>query len=201
MNTSSSPDKIRDDRAGSSSPSSNETQTSTEIKTALGAVYNSYVHELVWSLRKAFGDGPPDPEDIAQATFQKLAEQDVSGIRNLKAFLWRTARNLVLTEKRNAGSRSRFDFEIEQLYFAAAGPDFDQQRVLEVQQQLNIIDHALERMPEKRKRAFLLHRVDELSFAAIGRQMNLSPRAVVKHITRAVADIEDALLIGLDGDQ
>ncbi|MEM1140982.1 MAG: RNA polymerase sigma factor [Pseudomonadota bacterium] len=165
----------------------------SKSKATLTSIYNSHSRELTGYLRKAFGDGPPDPEDVAQAAFQKLAEMDLSGIRNLKAFLWRTARNLTLTEKRNRNIRSRFDFEIEHLYFAAPGPDSGPQRVLEVEQQLEIIDKALDRMPEKRKRAFLLHRVDGLNLTAVGKQMGLSPRAIVKHISRAVSDIEDAL--------
>ena len=165
-------------------------------ETALTRVYRSYSRELIGYLRKAFGEGPPDPEDMAQAAFQKLAEQDLSGIRNLKAFLWRTARNMTLTERRNTDIRSRFDFEIEHLFFAVQGTDSDPERVLEVQQQLRLIDKALNRMPEKRKKAFLLHRVDGLNFAAVGRRLGVSRRAAVKHVARAVANIEDALSEG-----
>lgn len=165
-----------------------------EKNQTLASVYENHARELKLYLRKSFGAGPPDPEDMAQAAFQKLAEQDLSRIHNLKAFLWRTARNLTLTEKRNRDSRARFDFEIEHLFFASTGPESDPQRVLEVQQQLKIIDEVLDRMPETRRRAFLLNRVDGLNFSAIGRQMGLSPRAVVKHIRRAFTELEDALI-------
>ena len=166
----------------------------SESNSKLSSLYRDYARTLTARLRKAFGSGPPDPNDITQLAFQKLIERDdLSDIANLEAFLWRTARNLTLTEKRNSDIRSRYDFEVEHLFFAIRGSDCDPERVLKVQQQLEIIDEALRKMPAKRKRAFLLHRVDGLNFAAIGRRMGFSRKMARKHVMRAVIDIEDAL--------
>ena len=156
-------------------------------------LYTEYAQELVGYLRKVFGDGPPDPEDVAQTAFEKLAKTDLSQIKNVKAFLWRTARNLTLTEKRNRGVRSRYDFEVEHLFFALHGSESDPQRVLQVKQQLKIINEALRLMPERRRVAFLLHRVDGLNFAAVGRRLGVSRKMARKHVARAVIDLEDAL--------
>ena len=178
-----------------------ETRSTIVEDSPLTRAYKAYSRELTGYLRATFGEGPPDPEDMVHAAFQKLAEQDLSRIQNLRAFLWRTARNLTLTELRNRDIRSHYDFEIEHLFFAASGSDPDPQRAVEVQQQLKIINNALDRMPAKRKRAFLLNRVGGLNFSAVGRRMGLSPRAVVKHICRAVADLEDALTAAGSADR
>lgn len=160
----------------------------------LSGFYKTYAPELSGYLRKAFGDGPPDPEDVTQEAFRRLAEKgDLGAIENFKAFLWRTARNLVLTERRKTDMRSQADFEVSQLFFAVKGTEFTPERVLEVEQQLRIINAALGKMPERRRKAFLLHRVDGLNLAAVGRQLGVSRRAAVKHVMRAIVDIDVAL--------
>ena len=47
-------------------------------------LYRDHWVALVGSLRRTFGDGPPDPDDIAQQAFQKLIERDrLSDIRSI----------------------------------------------------------------------------------------------------------------------
>lgn len=161
----------------------------------LAALFAAHSAELSGYLRKTYGDGPPDPEDIAQQAFLQLAKvPNPSSIQNLKAYLWRIARNLTLTEKRNSRTRSKYNFEVRHLYFAAEGTETDPERVLEGQEQLAVISEALKNMPERRRQAFLLHRIENLNLAAVGRQLGITRRAAVKHVMRAVVDIEAALI-------
>lgn len=165
---------------------------------AIDTLFAAHASELSGYLRKTFGDGPPDPEDMAQEAFRRLAEvRDPSSINNLKAYLWRTARNLTLTEKRNSRTRSRYEFEIKHLYFGGEGTESDPERVSEVQEQLKLVSAALKQMPPRRRRAFLLHRIENLNLAAVGRELGITRRAAVKHVARAVLDIEAAF----DGQQ
>ncbi|MEM6537350.1 MAG: sigma-70 family RNA polymerase sigma factor [Pseudomonadota bacterium] len=158
------------------------------------ALYRDHSGELIASLRKAFGAGPPDPEDVAQQAFQKLIErQDRTDIRDLKAFLWRTARNTFLKAVSKDGVRSRYDFEVEHLFFPARGDDSTPERVLEVKEELQAINEVLREMPEKRRHAFLLHKVEGLSVAAVARRLGISRTPAQKHITRAAHQIETHL--------
>ena len=160
----------------------------------LKTLYAESANELTAYLRKVFGDGPPEPEDIAQQAFTRLAEyQDLNRVRNQKAFLWRTARNLALSHRRNIDTRSKYEFEIEQLYFAARGNDSPPERVLEVKQQLRAINAVLQRMPERRRQALIWHRIDGLNAAAVARRMGITRAGAVKHIARAAMDIDTAL--------
>ncbi|MEM9170136.1 MAG: sigma-70 family RNA polymerase sigma factor [Pseudomonadota bacterium] len=161
---------------------------------ALRSLYADHAEALTAYLRKAFGDGPPDPSDVVQEAFQKLVERrDLSGIANPRAFLWRIARNAVLTHKRNKDARSRYDFEIEHLFFADDGANSTPERVLEVKQQLLVINETLQRMPPRRRKAFLWHRVEGLNFTEVGKRLGVNRHAVVRHITKAAFDIEAAL--------
>ncbi|MEM1088263.1 MAG: sigma-70 region 4 domain-containing protein, partial [Pseudomonadota bacterium] len=52
---------------------------------------------------------------------------------------------------------------------------------------------VIDKMPENRRLAFLLHRVEGLNFSAVGRRLGMSSNGVVKHVTRAAYDIKMAL--------
>ncbi|MEM8935998.1 MAG: RNA polymerase sigma factor [Pseudomonadota bacterium] len=168
--------------------------------TDVAALFESRVTSLVGSLRKAFGNGPPDPEDIAQLAFQKLLERGERGdIREPTAFLWRTARNLVLKAKRAENVRSRYDYELEHLFFASGANEADPERVLCSKQQLSAVNEALRGMSARQRRCFVLHKVDGRSIAQVARAIGVSKATAHKHVTRA-GQIIDAHLAMLERD-
>ncbi|MEO0399552.1 MAG: sigma-70 family RNA polymerase sigma factor [Pseudomonadota bacterium] len=157
-------------------------------------LYEDYAAQLSATLRKMYGDGPPDPDDIAQAAFEKVLERgDTASIRNLKAFLWSTARNLLRKEIRSRDVRDRYAFDIEQIFFVEVGDDRTPERAMEAKQQLNSINDLLRKMPERRRRALILHRIDGLSVAEVGRRMGVGRTAAAKHVARACEDIDTML--------
>ena len=163
-------------------------------------LYRDYVAELSNGIRGRFGDGPPDPEDIAQEAFQKLLERrDVSKIKNLRAYLWRTARNLVLTFKRSATQRSSYDFEIEHIFFPLRGDLTSPETIVVAREQLRAINDLLRAMPEKRRWASLLYRLEGLTLREIAARFGISRTAVAKHISRAETQIH-ALFLDEDED-
>ena len=183
-----------DDGGDPGSPSAHADTRHVPGELALAAFYEQHRAELTSYLRKQFGNGPPDPNDMTQLAFQKLLERgDLSGIRCLRAFLWRTARNLTLNYRRSDSIRCGYDFEIEQLFFAEKGNGSSPERVVEVREQLRIVSEALRGMPEKRRVAFVLHRIEGYTISAIARQFGLSRAAILKHVARAASEIDTAL--------
>ncbi|RMB11877.1 RNA polymerase sigma factor [Eilatimonas milleporae] len=163
-------------------------------------LYKEHSSYLIASLRRMFGNGPPDPEDVAQQAFEKLMlRPDRSDIRDLRAFLWRTARNTFLNGLDRENTRTRHDFEVENLFFPSRGDNSTPEAVLEVKAELNAINQALRRMPEKRRHAFLLHKVEGLSVSDVARRLKISRTPTQKHITRAAHDIEIYLAERLRG--
>lgn len=157
-------------------------------------LYRDNVARIAGALRKRFGDGPPDPDDISHLAFQKLLERkNANEVRNPEAFLWRTARNLVLNEKKRDHVRARYDFEVEHLFFASGGDSFDPERLVSAKEQITLMRQVIAEMPEKRQTCFILHRIDGLSVSEVARQLTLSRTAVTKHLARAFADIDSAL--------
>ena len=179
--------EMSDSALSKCAPAANDQNANDDIN----ALYQEHGRSLVLALRKMFGNGPPDPEDVAQQAFQKLIERpDRSDIRDLKAFLWRTARNAFLNGLDREGVRSRYDFEIEHLFFPARGDKSTPETVLEVKEELKAINQALRQMPEKRRHAFLLHKVEGLSVSDVARRLNIARTPARKHIMRAAHEIE-----------
>lgn len=156
--------------------------------------YDAYAVEIERGIRSAFGDGPPDPEDVVQEAFRKVFDQkDISPVRNLRAFLWRTARNLVIDIRRSEGVRSKFDFEVEQLFFPLRGENLSPEIVLSAREQLANINVSLQAMPERRRRMFLMRRIDGNTLDKIANEFDVSRTAVVKQIAKADRQIRDAV--------
>lgn len=157
-------------------------------------IYHKTIGPLASMLRRYLGAGPPDPDDIAQQAYQKLMERDsLDDIENVEAYLWRTARNLVYNERRVESTRSRYDYELEQIFFTAAGADPGPERVVKAEAQLKIVRETLLEMPERRRRIFLLHRIDGMSVAAAGREVGVGETAARKHVAKAMTQLDERL--------
>ncbi|MEM9387961.1 MAG: sigma-70 family RNA polymerase sigma factor [Pseudomonadota bacterium] len=157
----------------------------------IAALYEAHAPQIIATLRKMFGNGPPDPEDVTQRAFQRVLERgDWSDIDDLKAYLWRTARNICLKGRRHENVRSAFDFEIEQLFFPRRGDTSSPERVLGAEEELRLINEALRAMPEKRRQAFLLNRVEGLTVTEVAKRLGIARSPATRHISRAYRDIE-----------
>ena len=182
---------IADDHRHNTRSANSEDGIAEYALSPIEGLYTTHSKIITNLIRKHFGDGPPDPEDVTQAAFQKLIERsDLSDIRDLGGFLWQIARNLVLREKRSMHVRSRYDFEVEQIVFPQRGDVLPPERVLSAREQLKLINQALRAMPEKRRRSFILNRIEGLNVSAVARQLKLSRNAANKHIVRAVEEID-----------
>ncbi|MEM9261983.1 MAG: sigma-70 family RNA polymerase sigma factor [Pseudomonadota bacterium] len=160
----------------------------------LASIYRAEADNLTAYVRRAFGDGPPDPDDVVQEAFHRLVEQgDLASIDNYRAFLWRTARNLVFTYKRDEKVRSKYDFEVEQLFFVSEVPKNTPERVVLAKEQLRAVKDAIEAMPVKRRTALLLRRLDGLSAAEIAQRIGVSRRSVTKYLAQAALDLDRAV--------
>ncbi len=157
----------------------------------MGVLYARHWGELCHYIRKHFGAGPPDPEDVAQEAFVKFATIDDRGaIGNPRAYLFRTAHNVLVDEHRRLASRRANSSGAETQPLT---DDRTPERVLVGQERLEILTRSLRAMPSARRRSFLLNRLQGLSCAAIARMTGYSESAVKKQIGVALAELESAL--------
>ena len=163
-----------------------------ERRQQLSDLYLVHWKGLCGYVRSQFGPGPPEPEDVAQSAFIRFAAADPTHIENPRAFLYATARHLVIDHHRQAQRASAH----EQAAQSAAEDqvyELSPENVLLQAERFRILAQALERMPLKRRRLVLLNRFEGLSYAQIGEQFGMSAENVRKHIERTLAECLRAL--------
>lgn len=167
-------------------------QPVSSVEPSVGQLYAQYFDRLVSSLYAAFGAGPPEPEDVAQRAFAKLIDRDqIDQIENHRAYLWRIATNIALSDKRSQAVRARF--ARQEAYSPPEGVTSTPERVLETKKQLDLVVEVLRHMPAQRRRVFLLNRIEGLNYTQVGKRIGISRTAVTKHVARAAADVHAAL--------
>jgi RNA polymerase sigma-70 factor (ECF subfamily) len=127
-------------------------------------------------------------EDVVQETLSRLVQQcREQRPVSLFALGFRIAANLIVDhhrrDRRYAGEPE------EQQASDAPLPD----RVVAGRQELSVLSEALAAMPPLRREVIVRRRLHGQSCAVIARDLELSLKAVEKHITRGLADLHQAL--------
>ncbi len=157
-------------------------------------LYVRYKQDLIRYVRSLAGQGPPEPEDVAQRAFAKVYEvDDLAAISNLPGFLWRTARNILISEKRHLTVRAHNAEEVTETFFPLTGDVLTPERVLLAKDQMDLVVEAMSKMPKKRRRILIMNRIEKLSYTEIGKRLGIGRTAVTKHVAKAMADIDRAL--------
>lgn len=157
-------------------------------------LYVLHRQDLIHYLRSLSGLGPPDPEDVVQRAFAKIYEvEDLSSVSNLPGFLWRTARNILISEKRRLKVRLHNSNDVAETFFPKAGDVLTPERVLLARDQMDVVMTALSAMPKRRRRILIMNRIEKLSYTEIGKRLGIGRTAVTKHVAKAMADIDAAL--------
>ncbi|MGD2131481.1 MAG: sigma-70 family RNA polymerase sigma factor [Maricaulaceae bacterium] len=160
----------------------------------LQTLYNDYGSEIRHYLRARFGEGPPEPEDVVQAAFAKLAAfADPASVDNPRAFLYAAARNIAIDEHRKATRRRA---QHQQMMSRAAEENLDDltpERVLLSKERLATLRAAVAELPAVEREVLLMRRFKAMSYAAIGERLGLSETSVRRHVATAMARLLDAL--------
>jgi RNA polymerase sigma-70 factor (ECF subfamily) len=157
-------------------------------------VYRRHWAELCRYARKAFGSGPPEPEEVAQAAFARFAALDrPDEVANPRAFLYQCARNVVLDQRRRDGVRARGDSAVQLLSDDGEAVILDAERVLSGKERLQIVEAAIRAMEARRRRVLIMHAIHGLGYSEIARREGLSPTRVTQLVASAVAECERAL--------
>ena len=168
----------------------------TKTRLASSHPYARYRAELVAFVRAKFGSGPPEPEDVAQQAFANFAAVGPHAtIANPRAFLFRIAHNIVINDRKRQRVGSRFFENVPNPNeVCEARDDFNPEVVLLGKEQYGVIEQVISGMPEKRRLVLILHRLEGLSYAEIGRRLSLSESVVRKHAAMAIRECASALL-------
>lgn len=134
--------------------------------------------------------GVPEAEDIVQSAFmavwQKLS--DGADIANLKAYMYGAVRNAALTHMERQGRRREVPIEL--------CPEVTDEDI-DTSERDAALWRAIDALPERCRRAFLMSKRDGMSNAEIAAEMGVSVKTVENQITKAFSRLRgDRRLLG-----
>lgn len=165
-------------------------------------LYREHWRPLCARLRRVFGDGPPDPEDLAQTAFQKLIEQDaLDAIRNPGGFLFAVAVNKGRDGQRHIARTERL---LREEGILLKQDDMDQITPLNVYESraaLSATTAAIARLPAKQREILARSRLRGETFDAIRAATGWSKADISRQLAAALKALNEAAREAADADR
>lgn len=121
--------------------------------------------------------------DLRQETWLRFRRREPGQeIGNLRAFLYRIARNLIIDHRRQQDARPAQEEMPLELACEQPGPE----RVASDSQRLEQLQATLERLPEHLRQALLWNRLDGLTQREIGERLGVSESMAGRYILKAL---------------
>jgi RNA polymerase sigma factor (sigma-70 family) len=163
----------------------------------LHKLFQSHAAEVVRTLRRR-GHPADVAADIAQDAFVRLLTADPALGRaagNPRAYLHRISRNLSIDYRRRERVMGHVDVSDDEL-LRIADPAPSQETICYDKQRLAATQRAIEELPERTRKAFELHRLDEYTISEVAEEVGLSTtrtwvliRDAYRHIRARLSDI------------
>jgi len=132
--------------------------------------------------------GHDQAQDLVQEVFVRAAgSPQAASLANPAGFLRRIARNLLIDRARWREKNDIILFPIDEHRDIPTAPQ--QEWGLEAKDLHGAYEKAVDTLPEKTRRVFLMHRIDELSYREIHEQLGISIATVEYHMMKALAHI------------
>lgn len=155
----------------------------------LDAAYRAHRTSLFQFLRRKAG--PEEAPDLVQEVFVRAAgSEQRHQLVNPGGFLRRIAQNLLIDRARRQTS-APIVFPLREANDAVVPAV--QEWNLEAADLLKLYEAAVDAMPPKTRRVFLMHRVDELSYREIHELLGISIATVEYHMMKALGQISKAV--------
>lgn len=151
----------------------------------LQALFDLHAASIANALRRS-GIDRDTAEDLTQDTFLRLLRgaPTESPVTNLRAYLFRVSRNVMVDHLRRSASNPVHTVEQSALgKVADLSPGAD--RRLSDRQRLGLVLAVLDELPPRNRRAFELHRIEGKTLASVAEELGIST-------TRAWEMVQDA---------
>lgn len=150
-------------------------------------LYRDHASNLTGWLRRRYGDGPLEPEDVTQAAFSQIAGlESLDHIQNLRAFVYTIAANLAVSNIRT-GARTRRLVESELSFSGVDAENLTPERVYEAKERLAHVSQAFSELPERQQDIVIRCRLLGQTYSQISEQTGWSLGTIA-------ADVKSAML-------
>ena len=158
---------------------------------AFAMLYNLYAGKCMSFVMSIVKDNEV-AKDMTHDIFVKvwLKRDIISKVDSFSSYLFRMARNAVMDRLESEVIKRRF--VVESLAVSDELRSYVDEKVSVDELQL-LISRAVSRMPEQRRRIFMLSRYKGVPNVKIAEMFGLNVRTVENHITNALADLRMAL--------
>jgi RNA polymerase sigma-70 factor (ECF subfamily) len=164
-------------------------------RTELDALYHAHWGELVGYVRRAFGAGPPEPEDAVQQAFAQFAAlEDPERIENPRAFLYRCASNFVIASKRRNKTRAKFASSAEAQFFFGGADEITAERVLSGKERAAILERAIAGLKARHRDALVMNRIQGMTYAQVAKHLKISETEARRLVMVAISQCDRALV-------
>lgn len=156
----------------------------------LEALYRRHAARLLRRFERSIGH--ENAGEVVNEAFARLAEGSAERNREIvspEAFVTTVATN-VLRDRARAAARQALQQQ-EMVSTDEVAPD--PHRLLESREALHTIESALASMSPRRRRIFLLHRFENMTYAQVGVEVGMSEKGVKKQIAKALAELRLAI--------
>ncbi|WP_321489245.1 sigma-70 family RNA polymerase sigma factor [uncultured Hyphomonas sp.] len=150
---------------------------------------------LKTALEKRFGAPPPDPDDAIQSAILKFLEIDrAETVRDVRAFLYALARNLMLDELRKMKVRARYRSQevVDSEAFTAHEQVSPESAVLH-RERYRMLEKAIGRLDAEARQLLVLSRIENLSYAEIAARTGWSPAHISRSIQTSLGELSEYL--------
>lgn len=139
-------------------------------------------------------DDLDEARDIVQEAFIKAWQQIDGGhdVRDMKPFMYRLVRNTAIDHLRRATARGQnVELSIDEL--TNLTDDSHLHETIDTAERDARVWQAIDRLPSQCREVFLLSKRDGLSIDDIATELDISPKTVKNHLTKALSRLRDSL--------
>ncbi len=162
------------------------------------AALGDWMAEYGPGLRRYFARraGTEEAEDLVPEVFLRLqARASDDPVDNIEGYLFRVARNVLISRYRTKGFNSLAEREAWSDEIGGAD-ELSPERILIGRQEYDRLVTAIFDLPPRARAAFLFHRFENMTYQAIAERMGIAKRSVKELMQRAV----DRLAEEMEGD-
>ena len=147
-----------------------------------------YYRELLNFCSRMIGDRDTAADVVQESYVRVLAARDTGQqVREPRALLYQTARNLIIDRHRRQAIRQHDDIDsLDDAAQAAAPSHLEPESLYAQEQHAQALVAAIEALPPRCREAFVLNRFEGLSHQEVADRMGISKNMVAQHVTRAL---------------
>ncbi len=152
----------------------------------IDSLYKQHWSGLCGWLRRRYGAGPPDPEDVAQEAFEKIAAMDnVGDIRNPRAFLYTVAaRSALMGVRWLVQARKHVDEELKKQ--GDKVEEITPERIYMERERFNSVLKEMAGLSNKQREIVIRSRIQGQTYDEICAETGWSPAVISRNLKAAM---------------